>query len=162
MKKTLIAFTVSIYVFLLFAILSIKFKYMMVVSGAALVATLITWTVNIVTAIKTYRSGTDIDMHTVMVYKFIQIPFFVCNFILWAVLGLAMMFNPMIIIFIMIIPVVIISTFCIMMSTSIYTILYLRKNNKEQLIKHSRLHAFLQMMFVCDVIDCFLLRKQTI
>ncbi|MBP3360210.1 MAG: hypothetical protein J6N52_05110 [Clostridia bacterium] len=160
MKKTLIAFTVSIYVFLLFAILSIKFKYMIVVAGAALGATLITWIVNIVTAIKTYRSGTDIDMRMIIVYKFIQIPFFVCNFILWTLLGLAMMFNPIIIIFIMIIPVVIISTFCIMMSTSIYTILYLRRNSKEQLIKHSRLHAFLQLMFVCDVIDCFLLRKQ--
>ena len=127
MKKILTAFTASLYILQVSAILILVFNTkhsilsvsMAGIMLASVMALVIIGIINIFNVIKIYRNGTDIDIKSVTRFKLIQIPFFIINYILWIVFVL-MMLNPMMLAFIKIVPIGIAFTYCVMLSTSLY------------------------------------------
>lgn len=159
MKKLLAYFTASIYVYLISVILfifknEIAPQYTLGIAAITLVVSLILLIINVIMVFITNKK--DLDVKLILTFKLIQVPFFILNFLIWCILFVATMFNPLIIVFIFAVILGIIFAFCVMMSTSIYTIAYILHNKVE----HKMLHTILQLIFIFDVIDCIYLYKK--
>ena len=166
MKNTLTYFTVFIYLFLLFASAyllqnSSDFTDMIApVTGCAalvsLTAALVLWVINIIKAVMGYRRGENVDIKIIRNFKLVQIPFFILNFLMWCICFIVTMFNPMIMIFFIVLPLGIAWTFCVMMSTSIHSVIYIHRNR----VANNKLHKVLQFIFGFDIADTiYLCRK---
>lgn len=108
--------------------------------------------INIVGAVVTVVRARLISFRIVMVFKLCLIPFYICNFVCWAIAS--MVFHIALIIW-PIIPFIIAYTYFTMIGTSVYNIAKLFTLHQSKIIttKQFVIHCILQIMFTLDVID---------
>lgn len=95
-------------------------------------------------------------------FKLLTVPFFIANFIVFAIAA----FLPLIFVFWIFYPLVVIATYFLMLVTSSYSIAVLVLYNKSKLLSKRAfaVHVILQLVFIADVVDAiylfFALRKK--
>ena len=169
MKKILTVFTIAVYCFLVFVLMFVfgnknevtRSMQLFTIAGILLffVILLLAGILNIINAVKEYTDKNEIDIKMVKYFKYIHIPFFIINFIVWILLFIAIMFNPLIILFPLFAFIGILVAFFVMLSTSVYVILYVCGRIHTKTIKYWAFHIILQMIFIADIVDCIYLQK---
>lgn len=169
MKKILTVFTVSIYAIQICLIAGLIFflshndvlakpsMCLLVLSCIAVVSAIVTGIINIITAVKKCRKE-SFDFKLIIKFKFIQIPFFIINYVLWLLFALAML-NPVMIGLLQVIPIGIAFTYIVMLTTSLPLIFYFNELRKKNIVSasHMIVHTIFQLIFVVDIIDCIYL-----
>lgn len=160
MKRVLKLYTIVIYGIwfflfmggLLMKVLGTVGNVFTVLYLACMLLSMIIGIVNLVCAIKEAKKDTPDCFRTILTFKLIHIPFYIINFLAWFILALAAA-NPFLMWMWLFIPVAIVYTYGVLLSTSLYACTHLlarKRNGKQQKIWY---HVLLQLTFVLDVVD---------
>ncbi|MDR1131063.1 MAG: hypothetical protein LBL15_01415 [Oscillospiraceae bacterium] len=171
MKKNLSALLAALYLVQIFLVLTFKFMPESVTADyqipplayflfGFLLLSVVLAVINIIRGIKAYMAslyhvGMNDSFGTILAFKIGLVPFFLINFVLWAVVFVIGAFNPFMMFLWIFIPFGIGYTYLMLLATSAYTIPHIiRLKRGGHLTKRQCVfHVVLQLLFVTDVID---------